>query len=139
MKEFSTHWKSSIKPRKQRKYGYNAPLSLKSKFLHSRLSKELSAKVGSRSIRVRKGDKVKIMRGSFKKQEGKVESVNTRKAEIFVEKVERQKKDGSTVKIPIKASKVMIMEIGSSDKRRTNPAGSAGNTGSSGKKDTQDQ
>lgn len=118
MKTFSNHWKSSTKPRKQRKYRITAPLHIKSKFLNAHLSKELAKKYGTRSIRVRAGDKVKILRGSFKKQEGKVESVDSKKTTLFVEKIERAKKDGSTVKIPIRPHQVMIIELNLSDKAR---------------------
>ena len=73
-KKFSTAWKSSSKPKKQKKYLLNAPLHLKHHFVQVHLSKELRKKYNRRSISVRKGDKVKVMRGSFKKHEGKVVS-----------------------------------------------------------------
>ena len=71
-RKFSTSWKSSKQPRKQRKYLANAPLHLKRKLLSVNLSKALREKVGKRNVVVKKGDKVKAMRGKFKNKQGKV-------------------------------------------------------------------
>ena len=64
--KFAKTWISSTQPRKQRKYRYNAPLSTKRNFLSINLSKELKKKYGTRSIKPRVGDKVKVMRGTHK-------------------------------------------------------------------------
>lgn len=126
MTSFSTHWNASIKPRKQRKYRYTAPLHIKAKFVHVHLSKELAKKYHTRAIQVRRGDRVKIMRGSFKKQEGKVERVDIKRSVIFVDKVELTKREGSIVKIPLQPSNVLIIELVTDDKRRM--AGTGTNT-----------
>ena len=76
---FATTWKSSVQPRKQRKYQYNAPAHIKGKFLAAHLSKELKEKYGTRSIRVRVGDRVKVVRGTEKGKEGKVENADVEK------------------------------------------------------------
>ncbi len=117
-KKFSTSWKASKKPRKQRKYRVNAPLHIKGKFLNAVLSKELRKKYGKRSLRVRKGDKVRIMRGSFMKKEGAIEKVDTKKGVVYVSKIEVEKKEGSKVPRPIQPSNVMILELNLDDKRR---------------------
>ena len=67
-KKFSREWIRSKQPRKQRKYNYNAPLHIKGKFMAAHLSKDLMKKYNRRSIRVRKGDKVILLRGQFKKK-----------------------------------------------------------------------
>ena len=61
-KKFSTSWKASKRPGKQRKYSANAPLHLKKKFVSVNLSKELRKKYEKRNIPVKKGDMVKIMK-----------------------------------------------------------------------------
>ena len=73
---FSKSWKESKQPRKQRKYMYNAPVNVARKFLASHLSKELRTKYGRRSVTLRKGDKVKILRGSSKGQVGKIDRID---------------------------------------------------------------
>jgi len=118
MKKFSSSWISSIQPRKQRKYRYNAPVHIKRKFLGSTLSKELRKKHGIRSISVVTGDKVLIMRGQYKKQEGKVDKVNVKEGKVFVTGAERDKKDGSKSMYPLNASNLMITELNLNDKKR---------------------
>ncbi len=86
--------------------------------MHVHLSKELRKKYSHRNIGVRVGDKVKVMRGSFKKQEGKVESVNRKKSRVFITGIERTKRDGAKVKIGIHTSKLLITELNLDDKYR---------------------
>ena len=74
-KKFSTSWKSSKQPRKQRKYLAKAPLHIKKKFVSVNLSKELRKKHGKRNLSIRKDDVAKIKRGKFKGKQGKVLSV----------------------------------------------------------------
>ncbi len=118
MKTFSKHWISSKKPNKQRKYRFNAPLSIRGDFLSAHLSKELRTKYNTRAVRLRVGDKVRIMRGQFRKQEGKVEEVNTRRIKIYVSKVEHVKRDGTKARYPIDPSNLLIVELNTDDKKR---------------------
>lgn len=117
-KDFVSSWKASKQRRKQRKYRYNAPFHIKGRFLHCNLSKELRKKYGIRSLRVRKGDKVKIMRGEHKKITGKVERVNTKRTKVYVENINLIKKDGNKVLKPLHPSNLQIIEIDDADKRR---------------------
>jgi large subunit ribosomal protein L24 len=117
-KKFSSIWKKSKQPRKQRKYRINAPLHVKGKFLNATLSKDLRKKYEKRNFRVKKGDKVKVLRGNFKKKEGTVEKVDTKKGVLFVSKMEFEKKDGSKTPRPINPSNVMITELNLDDKKR---------------------
>lgn len=118
MKEFSRHWKSSTNIRKQRKYRLNAPLHLRKNMLSASLSKELRTKYKRRSIRVRKGDRVRILRGEFKKKTGKVDSIDIVAYKVFIEGIERTKRDGTKIKLGIPASKVQIIELSLDDKMR---------------------
>lgn len=116
--KFSSSWKASKSPRKQRKYRLNAPLHLKQKLLHAHLSKSLREKYSSRSIGVRKGDKVKIMTGKFKKHEGKIENVDLKKIRVYVSGAEATKKDGSKKLLPVHPSNLIITELNMDDKLR---------------------
>jgi large subunit ribosomal protein L24 len=118
MKDWSKSWKSSKKRRKQLKYIKNAPLHIRKNFIASTLSKELRKKYTKRSIGIRKGDKVKVMRGQFRKTTGKVSDVDTRRARIHIEGVDFVKKDGTKVQYPVHPSNVMITELNLDDKRR---------------------
>jgi len=117
-KEFSTKWKASKRPAKQRKYRYNAPLHIKHKFLSSHLTKELRAKYKRRSIPVIKGDKVKVLRGQFKGRENKVERVDVKQTKVYITGIDRSKKDGSKSIIPIHPSNIIITELKLDDKKR---------------------
>lgn len=115
---FSTHWKSSTQPRKQRKYRYNAPLHVKQKMLHVHLAPSLRSVYGTRQLQVRKGDKVRILRGQFRKKEGKVERVNLKRERVFVHGVELVKHDGTKVLYPLAPSNLLLIDLDLSDKKR---------------------
>jgi len=115
---FSTSWKSSKQPRKQRKYVKNAPKHIKSKFMSAMLSKELRTKHQKRNIPIKKGDKVKVLRGQFKGKIGKVTKVDLRNLKINLVGVDLMKKDGTKVPYPIHPSNVMITELNLDDKKR---------------------
>lgn len=115
---FSSAWKGSRKPRKQRKYRAEAPLHIKQKFVHAHLSKDLRKKYGKRSIGLRKGDKVKVMVGKFRRHEGKIESVNYGKTRIFVSGIEVAKRDGTKKPVALHPSNLMITELSLDDKLR---------------------
>jgi len=116
--KFSKHWKSSKQPRKQRKYLANAPLHLRKKLISINLSKELRKKYGKRNVSVRKGDVVKIMRGKFKKKQGKIIEVNTKTSKISVEGVQIKKQDGSKVNVKLQPSNLQIIELNLEDRKR---------------------
>jgi len=117
-KKFSISWKSSKQPRKQRKYVANAPLHLKRKFISVNLSKELRKNHEKRNVPLRKGDKVKIMRGKFKNKQGKVVEIKIKTLKIFVENIQTKKQDNSKVNVPLRASNLQIVELNLDDKRR---------------------
>ena len=116
--KFSIKWKKSKQKRKQRKYRFNAPLHIKHKMLSSNISKELRKKYSMKSIPLRKNDVVKIMRGKFKKKTGKIITVNLKKQWVYIEGIQKSKKDGSKVNIPFNASNLQIQELNLEDKKR---------------------
>lgn len=116
--KFSTSWKSSVQPRKQRKYRYNAPLHVKQKFVSVHLSKELRKKYKKRNINLRKGDSIKVMRGQFKNKTGKVDEVDLKKTRIYVSGIEITKKDGTKTRYPIHPSNLMVTELYLEDRMR---------------------
>lgn len=118
--EFSTSWIRSTQPRKQRKYNYNAPLHIRHKFLSANLSKALREKYGKRSLPLRKGDEVLIMRGSFKKKKAKVSMVNIKRTKIALEGIQRSKKDGAKVNVFFHPSVLQIQSITTDTRRLEN-------------------
>jgi len=116
--KFSTSWISSKQPRKQHKFKANAPLHIKHKFLNANLSKTLRQKYGKRSLPLRKGDEVLVMRGSFKKKKAKVVSVDLKRTRITLENIQRTKKDGTKVAVFFAPSSLQIQILSLEDKKR---------------------
>ncbi len=108
----------SKQPRKKRKELANKPLHKRRKEMSVHLSKELREKYGKRNIPVRTGDKVKVMRGTFKGKEGKVVEVDLKRYRVKVEGIVRKKADGTEVLVPIHPSNLMITELNLEDERR---------------------
>ncbi len=108
----------SRQPRKQRKAYYNAPLHLRQKLVTAPLSRELREKYGVRNLPVRKGDRVRVMRGDFKGHEGEVVEVDLKRYRIHVDGVTIKKADGTPVFRPIHPSNVMIVSLKLDDKWR---------------------
>ena len=116
--QFSTSWISSTQPRKQRKYRYEAPLHIRHKFLSAHLSKELRAKHKKRSIPLRVGDEVLVMRGAFAKKKGKVAKVYLGRLKVTVEGITRKKIDGSKLNVYLDPSKLQVVSLKTDDKKR---------------------
>lgn len=109
---------NSTQPRKQRKARFTAPLHLRQKFVHVPLSKELRAEFKKRSIQVRKGDTVKVLRGDHAGTEGEVQDVDLKKTLIKVAGVSNFKADGTEVPRPIHPSNVMVTKLNIEDAKR---------------------
>ncbi len=117
-KMFSKHWVSSKQPRKQRKYRFNAPLHLRQKMISVHLDKALRKMYKKRSIPVRTGDEVIIMRGEFRKERGKVTKVDMKKLKIYIDSAKRKKVSGQEVEASIDPSNAMITKLNADDKKR---------------------
>lgn len=109
---------SSIQPRKQRKFRYNAPLHVRGAFLHAPLAADLREKYGKRSFRVVTGDTVKILRGEFAGTEAVVDMIDVRNLKVIVHGVTLKKANGEDVPRPVDPSKVMITKLNTKDSVR---------------------
>jgi large subunit ribosomal protein L24 len=88
--------------------------------IHSTLADNLREEHGRRSIRVIKGDNVRVMRGEYNGIEGKIEKVNTQRGTLAIEGIQREKVRGGNVKVQIHASNVKIIGLNLDDKKREN-------------------
>ena len=82
------------------------------------MSKELRKTINRRNIRVRKGDKVKILRGQYKGKTGRIEKVSIKYLRIFISGLELVRKDGTKSLIPLQPSNLQIIDLDKSDKKR---------------------
>ncbi|CAG8530305.1 12341_t:CDS:2 [Funneliformis mosseae] len=96
--------------RKSRKAHFSAPSSVRRKIMSSSLNKELREKYNTRSIPIRKDDEVRIVRGHFKGREGKVIQVYRKRWVIHIERINKEKINGTTVPIGIHPSNVVIVK-----------------------------
>ena len=99
------------KRRAQRKLQLGAPSSVKRKLMSSHLNKSLRDQYKIRSLPIKRGDEVKILKGKAKGKSGKVVQVYRKRNCIYVDKVQRDKQNGQTVFLPIKPSYCVIEKL----------------------------
>ncbi len=109
---------SSKSPRKQRKRIYKSPLHTRKRLLRCQLDEFLREDHGLRSLVVKKGDLVRIMRGQFRDTEGKVVKVDYRNVRVYVESGTTTKADGKEVQIPLHPSNLKITQLELDDERK---------------------
>ena len=110
--------KSVKDPGKQRKKHFNAPAHIRHKSMAAPLSSELAASKGAKTLPVRKGDTVRILRGDNKGFEGKVSRVDLKAYRIYLEGLTREKVDGTNIFLAVHPSKVQIRNLVLDDKYR---------------------
>lgn len=108
----------SKKPNKQRKIIFQAPLHKRHKLLSAHLAKDLIGKWKRRSLSVRKGDEVKVMRGGFKGTTGKISKVDLKRLKVYVENVKRRTVSGEEIHVPISPSNLLLLNPVMDDKER---------------------
>merc|ERR1719299_197129 len=98
--------------RKQRKMHFSAPSSVRRHLLSAKLSKELRLKHDNvRSMPIRKDDEVKVLRGKFKDDIGKVTCVYRKKMCIHLEGTRKEKANGASISVPIHPSNCEITKL----------------------------
>merc|ERR1711966_430892 len=105
--------------RKSRKAHFSAPSSVRRKIMSAHLNKELHQKYHVKSMPIRKDDEVIVVRGINRGREGKVIQVYRKKYVIHIERVTREKSNGSTVNVGIHPSNVMITKLKLDKDRRS--------------------
>jgi large subunit ribosomal protein L24 len=108
---------SSTKARKQRKARANAPLHKKRRMVSAHLDSALMKEYNVRSVAVRKGDTVRVIRGDkdFKASESKVASIDLKHMKLIIENVTVPKADGTQKPKPVDPSNVLLTKLELSD------------------------
>ena len=110
-----------MKPTKMRnKQIYYATSKVKSVQTACSLSTELRKKFKKRSVRIVKGDTVKVLRGEFYGTAGKVTKILTQKNSITIDGIKREKVKGEKIDVPIHSTNVLITALNTDDKWRMN-------------------
>ncbi|MBZ3884815.1 60S ribosomal protein L26 [Sciurus carolinensis] len=85
-------------PSKNRKRHFNAPSHIRRKIMSPPVPKELRQKYNVPSLPIPKDDEVQVVRGHYKgPQIGKVVQVYRKKYVIYIERVQQEKANGTTV------------------------------------------
>jgi large subunit ribosomal protein L24 len=108
----------TIKPGKQRKMLYKAPAHVRYRLFGAPLSPDLMGTHAVKTLPVRSGDTVRVMRGDHKGFEGKISRVDRKKYRVYVEGLTREKVDGTAIPVSVHPSKVMITRLNLDDKWR---------------------
>ncbi len=106
------------KPGKQRKMSLNAPMHKRQKKMRAVLEKDLREDFNKRSLGLKSGDEVKVMRGDFKDKESEVRDIDLKNLKVTLEDVKKEKVDGTEVRPKIDPSNLMIIDPDLSDKKR---------------------
>jgi large subunit ribosomal protein L24 len=108
---------SSTKAKKQRKARADAPLHKRKRMVSAHLDSALLSEYNGRSLPVRKGDTVKLLRGAedFKVSEAKVASVDLKHLKIVIENITIPKADGTQKPKPVDPSNVVLTKLDLSD------------------------
>ncbi len=104
----------------ERKKRTQAKLEKRKPLLNVHISKDLKKRMKRkmRSLLVRKGDRVRIMRGDFDGKEGKVLRVNYGRAVVFVEGISAKNAKGTEIPRPIQPSNLLLLDVNMSDERK---------------------
>src|ERR671919_881732 len=98
----------------------HVPKHVRDAMICSSLADNLREQYTRKSVRVKKGDNVRVMRGEYSGIEGKIEKVNTQRGTLAIEGVQREKVRGGNVKVQIHSSNVTISNLNLDDKYRQN-------------------
>ncbi|OUJ18835.1 Ribosomal protein L24 [Methanonatronarchaeum thermophilum] len=105
-------------PRKQRKNRSNAPLHKRQKYMGVNLSEKLQEKFGKKTIPVKVGDEVEVVRGDHKGEKGEVTEVDMKQERIAIEGLTIRKSDDSQVPAYIHPSNLKLIDLDTSDRMR---------------------
>ncbi|MHA2386576.1 MAG: 50S ribosomal protein L24 [Candidatus Thorarchaeota archaeon] len=105
-------------PGKQRKRIYKSPIHSHKKMLKCRLDEFLREEYGLRSLVVKKGDLVRVMRGQFRDTEGKVVKIDYSAIRVYLESATTTKADGKEAQIPVHPSNLMLVKLELDDDRK---------------------
>jgi len=108
----------SSKAGKQRKRLFAGSLHTKTRIMRAHVADDLMEKYDLWTVRVHKGDTVKIMRGGYAGHTAKVTDVDTKKRVIYIEKVTSIKSDGKETPRPIHPSNVLVTKLDLTDPYR---------------------
>ncbi|MEM0129566.1 MAG: 50S ribosomal protein L24 [Thermoplasmata archaeon] len=102
-------------PRRQRRLLYRASPTERRRRMTVPLSRELRARFHRRSIPLRKGDTVRVLRGSFEGREERVASVDRRSLSVVLDNVTVKTGESKQTALPIRPASLVIVRLNLAD------------------------
>jgi len=99
---------------------YYATMQTASAQLSSLLSANLRKKYSKKSVRVKEGDSVKVIRGEFTGVDGKITKVSSADGGLTIEGVKKEKLKGEKYDVFIHTSNIIVTALNTDDKWRIN-------------------
>jgi large subunit ribosomal protein L24 len=102
-------------PRKQRKAVFTAHNFARRRYLTVPLSQELRRRYGRRQLPVRKGDTVRVVRGSYEGQEERVAKIDARAGTVTLDNITVKKADQKLKPLPVRPNHLLLTRLNLSD------------------------
>ena len=105
----------SQQPRKQRLAQFEADLFERRRRMSLPLSRELRGRYGRRSLPVRKGDTVRVLRGSYVGREERVAKIDRRGYTVTLDNVTAKTGEQKLKQLPIRPSALVLTRLNLAD------------------------
>lgn len=115
----------STQPRKERYTLHNMPTHKARAQVSSHLDEPLLLKYNTRSVTLRKGDTVRVLRGEYAGTTGKVLEIDTTKRKVTVDGVTVSKAKATQVARPLDPSNLVITKLNLEDPFRREKLGAS--------------
>lgn len=86
--------------------------------ISAHLSKELRAQYKRRSLGVRKGDEIKVLKGKHRGKVGTIEEVDTKNSALLISGIKVKRTVGTEKSLPIKPSEIVVTNLNLADSMR---------------------
>lgn len=102
-------------PRKQRRAVYEASTAVRRKQMAVLLSRDLRTRYGRRQVPVRKGDTVRVIRGSYIGREERVAKIDRRGYSVTLDNITVKTGEAKLKPLPIRTSALVLTRLNLSD------------------------
>ena len=106
---------SSRQPRRQRKAAFEAHSFQRRRRMTVPLSRELRKRYGRRNVPLRKGDTVRILRGSYVGREERVARIDRRSYSVTLDNITLKTREQKLKPLPIKTTHLLAIRLNLSD------------------------
>jgi large subunit ribosomal protein L24 len=102
-------------PRKQRLARFTAHTTLRRRLMSVPLSRDLRARYGRRQLPIRKGDTVRVLRGSFIGREERVAKVDRRSYSVTLDNITVKTGESKLKPLPLRTNSLLLTRLNLAD------------------------